>query len=393
MAKSNKNRILLEATITGTGTYTISPVAGPWRSTLTGHIADGNTFDYEAHAVDANGNPTGTAWETGLGTVGSSGTTLARTTLYESSTGAIINWGASTHVYISCTPVTQGTVIIRDVNGVVGSNELQLSVVSGESQIRSVIGDLKLTCDDSHVLQFGRSSDGVVSATLGCGASPTLLSLLYSGQVVLYASAGGDRRLWLVPGVIYLPSDFAILSGASTDASTSIDIGLVRSGASTFSLVKDGSGTPGGMIQNTGGESALASAFTNATATFASTNLSLTFPAGRSFRIEGYLIISNSTATEGAQFDFNGGTATATTFDVAFSAVGSVTPGTVASTSLSGVLNYTVVTGTDRVFVRGYIKVNAGGTFILRAAENTTALGTFTLAAGSWLAAYDTVRL
>jgi hypothetical protein len=148
-----------------------------------------------------------------------------------------------------------------------------------------------------------------------------------------------------------------------------------------------------GWIQNTAGEAALASNFSKANATLGSTNLSLTFVAGRSYRIEGYLIVSNSTAGEGSQFDFNGGTATITTFDVAFNAVGTNTPGTVVSTTLAGVVNYTSITGTNRIFVRGYAKVNAGGTIILRGAENTTSTGTLTLAAGSWLAAYDTVNL
>jgi hypothetical protein len=76
---------------------------------------------------------------------------------------------------------------------------------------------------------------------------------------------------------------------------------------------------------------------------------------------------------------------------VAANAIGSVTPGTVASTSLAGVINYTVITGTDYVVLTGFLKVNAAGTLILRAAENSTALGTLTIGAGSWLALRDTV--
>lgn len=149
--------------------------------------------------------------------------------------------------------------------------------------------------------------------------------------------------------------------------------------------------TKGGWAQNIQGEAALTSSFTDATGTLGNTNISFNVIAGQSYRIEGYLIVSNTLAADGSQFDFNGGTATATAFDVAFSAVGSVAAGTVVSASLATVLNYTTNTGTDRVYVRGYLKVNAGGTFILRAATNTHVSGTMTLGAGSWLALTDTL--
>jgi len=143
----------------------------------------------------------------------------------------------------------------------------------------------------------------------------------------------------------------------------------------------------------TAGECALASAFTDATGTLTATNLSRTLIAGRSYLIEGYLIVSNSTAADGSQFNFNGGNCTISTFDVAFTTEGSVVAGTLASTTLAGVLNYTTNTGTDRVFVKGYIKVANGGTVTLNAATNTHVSGTMTLAAGSWLKFTDVNNL
>lgn len=149
----------------------------------------------------------------------------------------------------------------------------------------------------------------------------------------------------------------------------------------------------GGWFQNTGGEGALASNFTNATATMAATNILFNVIAGRSYRITGILQVSNSTAAEGVQIDFNGGTATATTFFMAAQSIGSVVVGTVVSTALAGVINYTTITGTDYIELNGYIKVNAGGTLVLRAAENTHSTGTLTIGAGSWIALNDTVPL
>lgn len=150
---------------------------------------------------------------------------------------------------------------------------------------------------------------------------------------------------------------------------------------------------PNGYHQNTLLESSLTAAFTDATGVLTSTALSVgPLLAGRSYRIEGILPVSNTATTEGVQFNFAGGTATATTFFVAAQAVGSVTAGTLASTTLAGVLNYTVITGTDYIYIRGFIKVNAAGTLILKAAENTQAIGTLTIGIGAWLACYDTVQ-
>ncbi len=149
-----------------------------------------------------------------------------------------------------------------------------------------------------------------------------------------------------------------------------------------------------GWIQNSAGEAALSSSYTNATATLTNSNLSLTVIAGRSYRIEGILQISNTVAGEGFQIDFNGGAATATTFWVAAEVIGASTPLNFASaTSLSDAMTLATVTGTVYVRINGYLKANAGGTFILRFAENSHSTGTATLGAGSWIALADTVPL
>lgn len=384
MVMSNQDRVLEKSTTTGTGTYTLSGNPGITGFNTNdfqtfGAIGSGNTVEYCAVGVDPlTGIPNNTGWEVGRGTYAASGTTLARTEVYNSvaGVGTAVNWSAGTR-FVFCTRPAEGPLIARKATANPGAVEVQVYHDGSNGHIASTLNSIIIGATDTDVCRTG-----------------------YVFQAHDLITDGNELKITRNFGIgITRGVKGAYGFGPSSSFDTNqLDIGFVSPEAGVISLVTAmdpfGAGfTPGGMIQNTGGESALNSAFTNNTATFASTNLSLPLIAGRSYRIEGYLIISNSTATEGAQFDFNGGTATATVFDVAISAVGSVTPGTVASTSLAGVLNYTVVTGTDRVFVRGYIKVNAGGTFILRAAENTTALGTFTLAAGSWLAAYDTVRL
>lgn len=183
-----------------------------------------------------------------------------------------------------------------------------------------------------------------------------------------------------------------VCGGGIACPATSADVSLYRLAGDVWG-VGSGNISGAGWMQITAGEAALAAPFTNATAVMANTNISFNVIAGRSYRIEGILQVSNSTAGEGVQIDFNGGSATATTFFAAVTSTGTVVAGTLSSTSLAGVINFTSITGTDYIAINGYIKVNAGGTLILRAAENTHATGTLTVGAGSWIALADTVNL
>lgn len=169
------------------------------------------------------------------------------------------------------------------------------------------------------------------------------------------------------------------------------DIALKRLAAGVATLTNGSSGT--GWLQNPAGEGALAAAFTDATGTLAATNLSFTVIAGRSYRITGAFQVSNTLAADGFQMDFGGGACSATTFWMAASNIGSVVAGTVVATALTTVLNYTTTTSTDYILLNGYLKVNAGGTLIVRAATNTHVSGTMSLGAGSWLEVSDVARL
>lgn len=128
---------------------------------------------------------------------------------------------------------------------------------------------------------------------------------------------------------------------------------------------------------------------TNATATFANlSDLSITLIAGRKYTGRLVLKCNNSTAAEGIQLDFNGGGATMTSFWAAAGVLasgGTDTVGTNISTSLSGVINYTLLTGETVIVVEVSMVVNAGGTFIPRVAEDSHTVGTLTVELGSYL--------
>ena len=85
MALVVKDRVKETSTTTGTGTFTL----------------DGAATGFQAFSVIGDGNTTyytitdGTDWEVGIGTYTSSGTTLSRDTILESSnSGNAVNWGA-----------------------------------------------------------------------------------------------------------------------------------------------------------------------------------------------------------------------------------------------------------------------------------------------------------
>lgn len=126
---------------------------------------------------------------------------------------------------------------------------------------------------------------------------------------------------------------------------------------------------------------------TNATTTLSSmTDVTLNVSAGKKYT--GKLIVKciNSTATEGIKLDFNGGTATMTSFWASASetAGGTTVLGTAISTSLAGVINYTTITGETVLEINVSFVVNGAGTVIPRFAENSTAIGTATVRLGSF---------
>jgi hypothetical protein len=89
MALVVKDRVKETTTTTGTGTVTLAGAVSGFQSFSV--IGDGNTTYYAI--VDS----TAGTWEVGIGTYTSSGTTLSRTTVLESSnSGSLVNFGAGT---------------------------------------------------------------------------------------------------------------------------------------------------------------------------------------------------------------------------------------------------------------------------------------------------------
>lgn len=109
-------------TTTGTGTLTLAGAVSGWQTFAV--VGNSNTCSYALWAVDGNGVPSG-AWEAGVGTYTSAGTTLSRDkVLASSNAGALVNLAAGTKRVALVAPAS-----ILDPN--LNVCEQRLSLVAG----------------------------------------------------------------------------------------------------------------------------------------------------------------------------------------------------------------------------------------------------------------------
>jgi hypothetical protein len=107
MALVVKDRVQETSTTTGTGTFTLAGAVSGFQSFSA--IGDGNTTYYAIVG--------GTEWEVGLGTYTSSGTTLARNTILESSNGGTaVNFSAGTKNVFVTYPAEKGLYLDASSN-------------------------------------------------------------------------------------------------------------------------------------------------------------------------------------------------------------------------------------------------------------------------------------
>lgn len=259
----------------------------------------------------------------------------------------------------------------------------------------NTLGDTALFETVSGVLQVGgkttsyagvRSDGGgtleVVLADNSNYAAIKPAAVTTAGGAVYAAGANGNVS---ADKGMYVPSGFQYF--LTTAAFGAVDTGVSRAAAGVVTAT-DGS-TGRGWLKNNEGDICLASDFTNATATLASTNLSVTLIAGRTYTFTGALFVSNSQSGEGVKLDFDGGSATATSFICQFFMGDTGGDLNTRVTAIATDATNATVTGNQVVYINGCITVNAAGTLILRAAENTHTSGTLTVSAGSWLTFRD----
>lgn len=178
MALVIDDRVQETTTTTGTGTLTLA----------------GAVTGYQSFAVIGNGNTTyycitdGTNWETGLGTYTASGTTLARTTVLESSnSGSLVNFPAGSKNVFVTYPASQA-VLLNATQTLTNKTIQGGAIASGTAVTLTNQSTVSFTSLPSWVKRITVTFAGVsLSGTdgpliqLGYGGTPTYVTSGYSG--------------------------------------------------------------------------------------------------------------------------------------------------------------------------------------------------------------------
>jgi len=163
------DRVQETTTTTGTGTVTLAGAVSGYQSFAV--IGDGNTTYYTITS--------GTAWEVGIGTYTSSGTTLARTTIISSSnSGSPITLAGTSNVFVTL-PADKAVVDLADRTAktyLVGT-ELMLAEEAGvqyQISASAVLGSSFIVQQSSYTLSNTTSVQQIFnSSTLGRITLPT----------------------------------------------------------------------------------------------------------------------------------------------------------------------------------------------------------------------------
>ena len=209
MALVLKDRVKETTTTTGTGSYVLDGVVTGFQS-FTGALADGDTTYY---AVED-----GTDWETGLGTWTESTTTLARTTVYESSnSGNAVDWSAGSKDIFITQPATRvGNLPVHattsdlpsvsqsgDLAFVSGNNRLYLFNGSGWYNIALVNQTPTISGNSA---TYTLANDGTATTVTLTGTDPEGLPLTWSsatsGNTAIATVTNSANVFTITPGNI-----------------------------------------------------------------------------------------------------------------------------------------------------------------------------------------------
>lgn len=237
------------------------------------------------------------------------------------------------------------------------------------------------------VLGAGLANGGTPTTSIGVWGESAAAGTNKIGGYFKLSSTALSTRLGAIGLMATPPTGTAAL--VADNGSVAENIFEARDNGTAVFTIADG-----GYIQGTQGEVALNANYTNATATFSSTALSVAVVSGRTYSFDLGITFDDSTAADGAQFDFNGGSAAATNFRVhciSTNAAGAtLVQSNAASTALATANAVTLALTTQAdLSCHGSFVPSGSGTFIFRAAQSAHTTGTLTIHRGSWLSVRD----
>jgi hypothetical protein len=240
-----KDRVKETSTTTGTGALTLGGAASGFQSFSV--IGDGNSTYYAI--VDS----TAGTWEVGIGTYTSSGTTLARNAVLESSnSGNLVNFGAGAKDVFVTYPAEQAVV----------TNEAQVLTNKTVTDSTFFIQD---EADNTKKAQFQLS--GISTATTRTYTLPNLTGSLatigsltqtfsgtttFSAATVTVGSATGASTYGVGTGVTTTGNTKNVnigISGAS-GSTTLVTVGSATSGATSRTTVNGNLIAASGLVEN-----------------------------------------------------------------------------------------------------------------------------------------------
>jgi hypothetical protein len=187
------NRAKMTTATTGTGTITLGSASSGYQSFADAGVADGNIVRYVIEE--------GTAWEIGIGTYTSSGTTLSRT-LTQASTGSLLSLAGVATVF-----VTAAASDLATITGYTGA--LQLPVGTTAERPTGVAGLLRYTTTLAG-LEFYNATNSAWQVL--ASGSPFVNPTTTTGQTA-YTSSG--TYSWTCPAGVYYVNVLAIGGGGN----------------------------------------------------------------------------------------------------------------------------------------------------------------------------------
>lgn len=182
-------------------------------------------------------------------------------------------------------------------------------------------------------------------------------------------------------------ADGAFCFSSTSNAADSCDAGIARVATG---VTKDTDGSSGLGWRQWAGECGVDSDQTNATTSFASTACTISgLVSGRKYPFVCSFFVSDSVAADGVKIDFQGGTATETSFRAQVKAFDTALALSLQVDDITDSAAVPTLTGDGQIEVSGHFIPSGAGTFLPRFAQNAHTAGTLTLYAGSHCIMWD----
>lgn len=236
---------------------------------------------------------------------------------------------------------------------------------------------------------IGTGVAGAVVVPAGASGAP---SLRWSGSTTGFFSRSANK----LDAVANAIDQFELGSG-TLDFQSALVVGFTNGGVAAGADTSFSRSAANVLAMSTGdwfqfpaGNKRVASDATNATTTMANlTDLTVSLYAGRKYSGKLILYCADSVAAEGFKIDFDGGTATMTSFRAHGTVFDTALLLSSQTTALATDFAVATLTGDSMIEVYFSLVCNAAGTFIPRFAQNTHATGTATVYTNSYMCLED----